>query len=76
MKDPMSLRLGPLADPVIKAAKKSGATPSEWVRAAIAKQLGVDPPEMRAGSAANADTAARANAARWSPRPAFDSCSI
>lgn len=65
MKDPMSLRLGPLAEPIIGAAEAASQTPSEWIRAACAEKLGVDPPEMAAGNPGAAAQSAAANAARW-----------
>lgn len=65
MKDPMSLRLGTLREPLLARCDRTGETPSEVCRLGIAKELGVATPEMSAGSAANAETAARANTARW-----------
>ena len=65
MKDPMSLRLGPLVEPIIEAAEAVSQTPSEWIRSACAAKLGVDPPEMPVGNPGAAGQSAAANAARW-----------
>lgn len=65
MKDPMSLRLGPLAEPIIAAAEAASQTPSVWIRSACAEKLGVEPPEMVAGNPGAAAQSAVANAARW-----------
>ena len=63
MKDPMSLRLGDLAEPLLKRCKKTGETPSDVLRLALAKELGVELPDVRQGfaamSAAKADRARR-----------------
>jgi len=52
MKDPMSLRLGPLAGPLLKRCERTGETPSDVLRIALAKELGTDAPEMLQGFAA------------------------
>lgn len=52
MKDPMSLRLGDLAEPLLKRCKKTGETPSDVLRLALAKELGVEVPAMAQGFAA------------------------
>lgn len=52
MKDPMSLRLGDLSEPLLKRCGKTGETPSEVCRIALAKELGVELPEVRQGFAA------------------------
>lgn len=43
----IDLRLGPLGPLIADAITETGESPSEWVRDAIAKKLGVEPPEMR-----------------------------
>lgn len=48
----MSLRLGPLVEPLLKRCERTGETPSEVCRLAIAKELGVDAPEMAPGNVA------------------------
>ncbi len=58
MKDPMSLRLGPLAGPVVAAAKAAGQSPSEWLREAASEKLGVKAPAMPQGFAAMSETTA------------------
>jgi len=52
MKDPMSLRLGPLAEPLLQRCESTGETPSDVLRLALAKELGLEPPEMPQGFAA------------------------
>ncbi len=52
MKDPMSLRLGDLAKPLLERCKKTGETPSDVCRKAIAAFLDEAVPEMRQGFAA------------------------
>lgn len=52
MKDPMSLRIGPLAGPLLKRCERTGETPSDVLRIALAKELGMDAPEMLQGFAA------------------------
>lgn len=54
MKDPMSLRLGPLAGPLLQQCKSTGETPSDVLRKALAKELGLEAPEMLQGFAAKA----------------------
>jgi|688.fasta_scaffold486833_1 hypothetical protein len=54
MKDPMSLRLGPLAGPLLKRCERTGETPSDVLRKALATELGLDAPEMLQGFAAMA----------------------
>lgn len=65
MKDPMSLRLGPLAELIIAAAEAASQTPSEWIRSACAGKLGVEPPEMTVGNPTLAEQSAAGVAARW-----------
>lgn len=65
MKDPMSLRLGPLAEPIIEAAESARQTPSEWIRSACAEKLGIAPPKMIAGNPSLAEQSAAGVAARW-----------
>lgn len=43
------IRLGPLAEPVERAARKAGLPVSRWIRALIAAELHVDEPPMRPG---------------------------
>ncbi len=62
----MSLRLGDLAEPLLKRCVKTGETPSDVLRLALAKELGVELPEMLRGFAAmdqrKADRARRRSA--------------
>ena len=67
MKDPMSLRLGPLAGPLLQRCKHTRETPSEVLRKALAKELGLDAPEMLQGFAAMSETKA-ANARKKSAK--------
>jgi len=61
MKDPMSLRLGPLAGPLLLRCESTGETPSEVCRIALAKELAEDIPAMPQGFAAMSEkTAAKA----------------
>lgn len=51
--------------PLIEAAiAREQIKLSEWARRAFAKELGVEPPIVKVGSG-TAETARRANAARW-----------
>jgi len=52
MKEPMSLRLGPLAGPLLKRCESTGETPSDVLRKALAKELGIGVPAMPQGFAA------------------------
>lgn len=65
MSDRISFRAGPLLARIKSESESSGLSVGEWIRAVICDRLGVEPPEMKAGSAANADTARRALEARW-----------
>lgn len=58
MKDPMSLRLGPLAGPLLQRCESTGETPSEVIRKALAAELGLDAPAMPQGFAAMSATKA------------------
>ena len=61
MKDPMSVRLGPLAEPLLLRCESTGETPSDVLRLALAKELGLEAPAMPQGFAAmNPKTAAKA----------------
>jgi len=51
MRDPMSLRLGPLAGPLLLRCESTGETPSDVLRLALAKELGLEPPAMPQGFA-------------------------
>ena len=46
MTDPMSLRLGELAGPLLARCDRTGETPSEVCRLALAKELRVEAPAM------------------------------
>jgi len=46
MTDPMSLRLGDLAGPLLARCDRTGETPSEVCRLALAKELCVEQPVM------------------------------
>ena len=65
MNDRITFRLGPLAGPLAAYLKKHGTTPSDAIRAALAKRLGVNAPEMPQGNPDIADQAAAGAAARW-----------
>lgn len=52
MKDPMSLRLGPLREPLLARCDRTGETPSDVLRLALAKELCVATPEMAPGNVA------------------------
>lgn len=58
MKDPISLRLGPLAGPLLLRCESTGETPSDVLRLALAKELGLEAPEMPQGFAAMSETKA------------------
>ena len=68
MKDPMSLRLGPLAGPLLSRCKRTGENPSCVIRIALAKELGLaEAPAMPQGFAAMSEKTA-ANARKKSGR--------
>lgn len=52
MKDPISLRLGDLAAPLLNRCGKTGETPSDLLRKALASFLDEELPEMAQGFAA------------------------
>lgn len=55
--------------PLIEAALiREGVKLSDWARRAFARELGVEPPAVKVGSAANKETARRANRARWNKK--------
>lgn len=57
----MSLRLGPLAGPLLQRCESTGETPSDVLRLALAKELGLEAPKMPQGFAAMSEkTAAKA----------------
>lgn len=58
MNDPMTLRIGNLSGPLLARCKETGETPSAVIRAALAKELGVDEPLMAQGFAAMSETKA------------------
>ena len=64
MNDRITLRLGSLAEPLGKAATKSGRSISEEIRHRLSESFGVDAPEMPQGFAAM--TEKKANRARRS----------
>lgn len=65
MNDRITFRLGPLAGPLADYCEKHGCTPSDVIRAALARRLGVDAPEMPQGNPGIAEQAAAGAAARW-----------
>ena len=65
MNDRITFRLGPLAGPLAAYCEKHGTTPSGVIRAALAKRLGLNAPEMPQGNPDSADQAAAGAAARW-----------
>jgi hypothetical protein len=65
MNDRITFRLGPLAGPLAVYCEKHGTTPSDVIRAALAKRLGVDAPEMPQGNPGIGEQAAAGAAARW-----------
>ena len=65
MNDRITFRLGPLAGPLAAYCEKNCTTPSDVIRAALAKRLGVDAPEMPQGNPDIAEQAAAGAAARW-----------
>lgn len=74
MKDPMSLRLGPLAGPLLRRCDSTGETPSDVLRLALAKELGLEAPAMPQGFAAmNPKTAASARKKSAKTRRAAES---
>ena len=65
MNDRITFRLGPLAGPLAAYCEQHGTTPSDVIRAALAKRLGVNAPEMPQGNPDIAEQAAAGAAARW-----------
>lgn len=68
MKDPMSLRLGKLAEPVEAAAAADNVSVSEWLRIAASEKLGVETPDASPGNPNAAGQAKAAADARWSKK--------
>jgi hypothetical protein len=63
----LDLNLCGLGSLIQSAIQRTGQTPSEFAREAIAKQLGVDVPNCKRGNPkASKETAKKANRARWS----------
>lgn len=65
MKNKMTLLLGDLAEPLARHCERTGTTPSEAVRLAIAAMLGVSPPTMTSGNPDIGEWAKAGAAARW-----------
>lgn len=63
--DRITFRLGPLAGPLAAYCEKHGTTPSDVIRATLARRLGVDAPDMPQGNPDIAEQAAAGAAARW-----------
>lgn len=61
----LTLLLGDLAEPLARHCERTGTTPSEAVRVAIAAMLGVSPPQMVAGNPDIGEQATRGAVARW-----------
>lgn len=64
----ITFRLGDLAGPLGKHCDEHGVTPSDAVREAVAKMLGVDAPTMVSGNPDIGDHAKAGAAARWRPK--------
>lgn len=61
----IKIRVGPMLARIKLEAERAGLPVATWCAHAIAERLGVEPPDLRPGSAANAETAKRALDARW-----------
>jgi hypothetical protein len=66
--DRITFRLGPLAGPLASYCEKHGTTPSDAIRAALAKLLRVKTPEMTPGNPDIGEQAEAGAAARWKKR--------
>lgn len=64
----ITFRLGDLAGPLGEYCDARGVTPSDAVRLAVAKMLGVKPPEMIPGNPDIGEQAQAGAAARWKPK--------
>ena len=63
--DRLSLRLGVLREPLLRRAESVGKTPSQYIRAILAKDLGVEEPEMKEGRPMTSEQASIAAQAAW-----------
>jgi hypothetical protein len=63
--DRITIRLGDLSFPLAKWCAAYRCSPSEAIRAAVAKMLRVEAPEMPQGNPGIGDLAADGAAARW-----------
>lgn len=61
----IKIRVGPMLARIREEAERAGLPVATWCAHAIADYLGIEPPDLRPGSAANAETAKRALDARW-----------
>lgn len=66
----LTIRLGPLAGPLAERCERTGETPSEVVRKALARLLGEPLPEMPEGNPGLGAIAHAAAAKRWGKKPA------
>lgn len=65
MTDRLTIRLGPLASALSARCQQTGESPVNVARAAIAKELGVEAPEMAAGNPNIAEESTKGVKARW-----------
>ncbi len=63
--DRLSLRLGVLREPLLQRAESVGKTPSQYIRSLLAKDLGVEEPEMKEGRPMTSEQASVAAQAAW-----------
>ena len=63
--DRLSLRLGVLREPLLRRAESVGKTPSQYIRALLAKDLGVEEPDMKEGRPMTSEQASIAAQAAW-----------
>lgn len=69
--DRLTLRLGPLADPLRAYAEDNGISPSEAIRVAIARLLGEPVPQLQIGDPELGSRLGKVGAkARWGRRNA------
>ena len=63
--DRLSLRLGVLREPLLRRAESVGKTPSQYIRSLLAKDLGVEEPDMKEGRPMTSEQASIAAKAAW-----------
>lgn len=66
--DRLSLRLGFLREPLLRRAESVGKTPSQYIRAILAKDLGVEEPDIVHGNMDIGKHAAEGGRSAWAAK--------